>query len=516
MDRKISTELILDKQTDLSLPMAPEDLSLPMAPEDLSLPMEHEDLSLPMEHEDLFLPIAHEDLAEAVAYRSDLPRSVSFIDYTKKPEVTYPACIEFESHGVCPVNMGCVGPDSKTSALPTRITWPLPLGKRLRVWKVVTIGNVSMNNTEKVRTISRLFFEYATNKDNIRYSPEEYEENVVNFQAKIQRVLLDNTRIDDLETQINQKMKIIEKYNTTPDDRASAIETFRDLVNYAELLLIDYDFIASYQVFDGDIPGLNEVPLKIYSRGKAEHDATNPNKPDTDWTISWFEGSPILTYSKPNAPGFKAKKNHERKRCWNPKIANQESTNEEICNLFFEEKYSVLDILDNTCETPTDYIENFEIERKILLDRMRREERKLFREQSALRAEYAKQKHKIYTDWHTSSKSRKDFNDFMKNKQKALEDFKKNKEAIKLFINKKNKLIPKINALRDRVKHKCIELGLPHPDPEGGKKTRRIGFKMTVKKGIGSTLKKTRNKKMKRLKKGRKTKKRFYTIGHLK
>lgn len=465
----------------------------------------------------LAVPIAQEDLAEdisSLAPPEPFDRSVSFLIPNIEAQRIWPAALEIQSHGVRPCDMCDTGPVSATSALPTIDTWQVPPGKRLRIFKTVLIGAVSMNNSELVKTLSDLFFNYATDQFNITYDPERYEKKIVNFQRDIQRLLLNTPRIEGIEKQIKKNMEIIDKYNSSFDNRESAIETFRDLVNYADLLLVDYDFIASYRIYDGDIFGLNEVPLKIYSRGQAEYDAIKRDKPDTNWSISWFEGSPIQTYSKAQSDDFEAKGNDGREFLpgWEPTVVNCLSTNKEAFEYLFERGYTVIDVLDNSCETLTDKIEEYEIVRKVLIRRMRDVEKQMIKDQNLRRMRYITEKKDLHAKYHTSSKSRKELNDLIQNEKKASENFKKFKDEVISLVKKKNKLIPQLDKFREQVKNSCRSKKLPNPDPEGGKKTRRVGFKMTAKKGIGSTMKKTRNKKIKRLrlKKGRKTKKYFF------
>ena len=456
--------------------------------------------------------IAPEDLAEAVADRSTLIRSKSFMEESEEPVLVYPACLEFQSHGTCPYDMSCVGLDSATSALPTRPTWVLPRGVRLREFSIVLSGQVSMNNNAIVAELSRIFYLFATDPSNKDLDPDQYEEKIKAFQDEIKRVLLRELP-DDISNQIKVNAQIIDKYNRGAK-REIAIETFRDLVNYANLLLRDTPFIASYKIYDGDIPGYNIVPLKIFTRGEAEHKAIDLKKAPTNWTISWFQGSPIQTYTKPHPKSFKPKVNeedgtinHEKKSIWSADVAERENTNEEVIRGLIDKGYTVFDILDNTCQTAIDKIEEIEIVREGLFRRIRDAEKAKIQEQRSITDQYLRKKTNLLREYNTSSKSKKDLDKFNRGKNKALEDAKKRKEEVKkeidLLLKNKIKLLPEIDKLKEKIKGKCKNAFI-----EGGKKTRRMGSKMTVKKRIRSNMKKTRNKKMYGKKKGRKTRKR--------
>jgi len=452
-----------------------------------------------------------EDLSEAVADRSTLIRSKSFMEEGKELFMVYPACLEFQSHGTCEYDMRCVGADSATSALPPRYTWILPRGVRLREFSTVLSGNVSMNTDAIVAELSRIFYLFATDPTNQDLTPEQYEEKIDAFRAEIQRLLLREIP-EDISNQIKVNAQIIDKYNRGAK-RESAIETFRDLVNYANLLLRDTPFIASYKIYDGDIDGFNIVPLKIFTRGEDEHKVIDLKKAPTNWTITWFQGSPIQTHTKRPPPKVNLKLNkdgtidHTPKSIWNSSIAEHENTNEEVIKGLIERGYTVFDILDNTCQTPIDKIEEIEIVREGLFRRIRDAEKAKNQEQRSITDQYLRKKTDLLREYNTSSKSKKDLDKFNREKNKALENAKKKKAEVKkeidLLLKNKIKLLPEIDKLKEKVIRKCKDAFI-----EGGKKTRRMGSKMTVKKSIGSKMKKTRNKKMYKKKKGRKTRKR--------
>jgi len=454
---------------------------------------------------------APKDFSEAVADSSILIRSNSFVEENKEPHLVYPACLEFQSHGTCDYDMSCVGLDSEASELPPRSTWILPRGVRLREFSIVLSGYVSMNNNAIVAELSRIFYSFATYPGNKDLTPEQYEEKINAFQDEIKRVLLRELP-DDISNQIKVNAQIIDKYNRGTK-KESAIETFRDLVNYANLLLRDTPFIASYKIYDGDIDGFNIVPLKTFTRGEAEHKAIDLKKAPTNWTITWFQGTPIQTYTKPHPKGFKPKVNeedgtidHTPTSMWRASIAERENTNEEVITGLIARGYTVFDILDNTCQTAIDKIEEVEIVREGLFRRIRSAEKEKIQEQRSITDQYLRKKTDLLREYNTSSKSKKDLDKFNREKNKASEAAKKKKAEVKkeidLLLKKNIKLLPEIDKLKEKVKSKC-----KNAFKEGGKKTRCIGSKMTVKKGIGSIMKKTRNKKMYRKKKGRKTRK---------
>jgi hypothetical protein len=463
-----------------------------------------------VEPTNLSVSIAPEDSEEAVPYSSKLVRSKSFMEEGREPFLVYPACLEFQSHGTCEYDMSCVGLDSATSALPSRSSWILPRGVRLREFSTVLSGNVSMNNDEIVAELSRVFYLFATDPSNQYFTPEEYEEKIEAFRTEIQRLLLKEVP-DDISTQIKDNAKIIDKYNRGVK-RESAVETFRDLVNYADLLLRDSQFIASYKIYDGDIDGFNIVPLKTFTRGENEHKSINLKKAPTNWTITYFQGSPIQTYTKPHPHGFMPKVkedgkiDHTPKSMWNSSIAERENTNEEVIKGLIGRGYTVFDILDNTCQTAIDKIDEVEIVREGLFRRIRDAEKEKIQQQRSITDQYLRKKTDLLREYNTSGKSKKDLDKFNREKNKALEYAKKKKLAAKkeidLLLKRKIKLLPVIDKFKEKVVRKCNNAFI-----EGGKKTRRMGSKMTVKKSIRSKMKKTRNKKMYKIKKGRKTRK---------
>jgi hypothetical protein len=195
---------------------------------------------------------------------------------------------------------------------------------------------------------------------------------------------------------------------------------------------------------------------------------------------------------------------HTPKSMWNSSIAERENTNEEVIKGLIGRGYTVFDILDNTCQTAIDKIDEVEIVREGLFRRIRDAEKEKIQQQRSITDQYLRKKTDLLREYNTSGKSKKDLDKFNREKNKALEYAKKKKLAAKkeidLLLKRKIKLLPVIDKFKEKVVRKCNNAFI-----EGGKKTRRMGSKMTVKKSIRSKMKKTRNKKMYKIKKGRKT-----------
>jgi hypothetical protein len=484
----------------------PEKLSTEMviAPIDLTVPNK-EDMSAEM-------VIASKDSAKPKEDPSKLVRQRSITDPHKEHYLVTPAYLILNSHGACPVEVGCVGPDSATTNLPIiKKKFPIPPGLRVTIFSSVPLsGLVSMNTPEIVKKISDLFFEFATDPANTTLTPQQYEVKMNIFQTKIQKLLLSEV-CDDIIEQIKKNAVIIRKTNRGPK-RENAIESVRDLVNYADLLLKNPHIIAFGKIYDGNSSEHNMIDQKNLTRGQIEFDAikleeaNNPKEASTNWTNIWFQGVPFLTNRKPHPDGFNPKRNpdgtinHEKKNMWNREKVERSNTLEELIYGLHALGYKEIGIYDNTCHTLINNITGLELISASLLSRLQEAEMEAIKKQQEITTEYLR----------ISSESQEDpLLEALRTEKTALE---KEREEI---LETKIGLLKVIEEIKEGLIDFCKKKSRGNPDeifPLGGKKTRRIGLKMTVKKSIRSTMKKTRNKKIKRLKKGmkgRKTKKRF-------